>query len=92
MGRLIAAALVALSLCGCGSNVILQEDSDVVLPSMDQRFVTDDMNEEFSTVVDSRTGVTYLVWTRGTGNYRVGGITVLVNPDGTPVIAEEVTR
>ena len=95
MRKLAIAALVVMLLLwpsGRDGNAVLQDDSEVVLQSMDQRFVTDVKTDKLRTVVDSRTGVTYLVWTQGSGTYRVGGITVLVNPDGTPVIAEEVTR
>ena len=39
-------------------------------------------------VVDNKTGVVYIQFH---GNYQ-GGITVMVNPDGTPVLADQIKR
>lgn len=39
-------------------------------------------------VVDNKTGVVYIQFH---GNYQ-GGITVMMNPDGTPVLADQIKR
>lgn len=80
--------VVAL-LCGCDGNAVMYYDSDVNKLDVGQRFVTDDEDSRFSTVVDTQTGITYLIWDSQDGNSSVGGITVLLNRDGTPVMAEE---
>lgn len=87
MKKIVAAALLALALCGCDGNGIVRETS---VHDADERFVCDSDAYSFETVVDSHTGVTYLIWKGGTGNASKGGITVLLNRDGTPVISEEV--
>ena len=87
MRKIVATALLALTLCGCGGNGIAREAE---VHDVDERFICNSNYYEFETVVDSHTGVTYLVWESGTGNNSKGGITVLLNRDGTPVISEEV--
>ena len=88
---IIAAAIAAtVALCGCSGNGIVR-DKDAATLQTDDRFITDDMNDNFYTVVDSKTGVTYLKWERPSGKGgKVGGITVLVDEDGKPIISEEV--
>lgn len=87
---LLVVALFALALCGCGGNGIRRE-SGAAKPNADERFICDDSTYTFETVVDSYTGVTYLVWkSDGTNASNKGGITVLVNADGTPILSEEV--
>ena len=83
----VVAALLALTLCGCGGNGIAREAE---VHDTDGRFICDSDSYEFETVVDSHTGVTYLVWKDGFAQASKGGITVLLNRDGTPVISEEV--
>lgn len=88
--RVTVMALLALALCGCVGNGIRREDG-AVKPNTDGRFICDDSTYTFETVVDSQTGVTYLVWkSDGTKESNKGGITVLVNADGTPILSEEV--
>ena len=54
------------------------------------RFLCDE-DYEFQTVVDTKTGVTYLIWKDGSGTQcATGGITPLLNKNGYPVISEEV--
>ena len=92
MRKLVAATLAAcLLLCGCGGNGIIRDESNNKL-NTGGRFLCDSSAYLFETVVDTHTGVTYLVWTSGSGNASKGGITVLLNSDGTPVISEEVSR
>lgn len=80
---LAATVALLLALCGCTKSP---------KSNVNQRFLCDKNYYEFETVVDSKTGVTYLVWHGGSGNNSQGGITALLNRDGTPVISEEVTK
>ena len=90
---LAATVALVLALCGCtsGENGIKRAEESPK-PDVGQRFLCDTGYYEFETVVDSNTGVTYLVWHNGNGTNGQGGITVLVNRDGTPVISEEVAE
>lgn len=87
--RVMVVALLALALCGCVGNGIRREDG-AAKPNTDGRFICDNSTYTFETVVDSQTGVTYLVWKGGSSDTSKGGITVLVNADGTPILSEEV--
>ena len=85
---LTAAVVLALALCGCTGNAVVREEG-APKPNVGGRFMCDE-DYTFETVVDSKTGVTYLVWHGGYGNNGQGGITVLVDRDGKPIISEEV--
>ena len=86
---LLAVAVAALLLCGCEGNAVSWSESGVIRTDVQRRFVSDSDTDTFGVVVDSRTGVTYLTWVRDKGSkVSVGGITVLLNRDGTPVISE----
>jgi hypothetical protein len=88
--KAIAIALSAcLLLCGCGGNSVRREEG-APKENVGGRFLCDSSSYDFETVVDSKTGVTYLVL-RNAGASAIGGITVLLNADGTPVISEEVS-
>lgn len=93
MRALAAVALaVTLVLCGCGGNNNIKrsdEHEESATRQVSGRFISNGYDDKLETVVDARTGVTYLVWTRGYGETKVGGITPLLNRDGTPVISEE---
>lgn len=90
MRRAITVALFAsLTLCGCEGNAI-QRESDKGTVNVNRRFISNDGRDDFETVVDSETGVTYLVWSRPSGNSSKGGITPLLDEDGKVVISEEV--
>lgn len=92
MRRMMAITLTACLLYGCSGNSIVRA-VDAPRERVDGRFLTDDGYDEFRTVVDSKTGITYLVWMHGGGNNNgVAGITPLLNRDGKPVISEEVAR
>lgn len=88
---LAATVALVLALCGCtsGENGI-ERVEESPKPNVGQRFLCDTSHYEFETVVDSKTGVTYLVWKDGSGKTSKGGITVLVDRDGKPIISEEV--
>jgi hypothetical protein len=88
MKKAIAATLAAcLLLCGCGNGIM--RDENAPKEPVDGRFLCDNSWYDFETVVDTKTGVTYLIWT---GSDHKNGITVLLNADGTPVISEEVSE
>lgn len=92
MRKAIALTIAAcLLLCGCSGNGIRREQ-DVPKPSVGGRFLCDEDDYRFETVVDSQTGVTYLVWKSGSGQSSKGGITVLLDRDGKPIISEEVAE
>ena len=92
MKRAIALTIAAcLLLCGCSGNGIRREQ-DVPKPSVGGRFLCDAESYRFETVVDSQTGVTYLVWEKPQGNASRGGITVLLDRNGKPIISEEVAE
>lgn len=85
MKRVVIAALaMALALCGCVRNAGVQRTESSPKPAVGQRFLCD-RAYVFETVVDSKTGVTYLVVRNG-GNI---GITPLLNRNGYPVTNEE---
>lgn len=73
MRKFICVVFMFLILCGCERI----EDS--------KRFVTVDRDGAWAILVDKETNVMYL---RDLQNHQ-GGITVLVNPDGTPMLWEE---
>lgn len=87
--KVMVILLLALVLCGCSGNGIRREPG-AAKPNADERFICDNSVYRFETVVDSYTGVTYLVWKSGDTTTSKGGITVLVNADGTPILSEEV--
>lgn len=87
----IVTIALALALCGCEGNAVVRE-KDSPKPDMSERFLCDKDTYTFSTVVDSKTGVTYLIWTDAYNSDKTSGITVLLNKNGYPVISEEVTE
>ena len=92
MRKALAITLAAcLLLCGCGGNGVKRE-GNAPKPNASGRFLCDHIDYSFETVVDSQTGVTYLVWTDEGSYGGHGGITVLLDKDGKPIISEEVSR
>lgn len=94
ISRLAVAAIVAsaLVLVGCDGNGIKRSESTEheEKASVSDRFLCDSSLYRFETVVDDRTGVTYLIWkSTEVSTTSTGGITVLVNRDGSPVISED---
>ena len=88
----IAAIVLAVALLiGCSSGNSVVRAVDAPRENVDGRFLTDNGRDAFRTVVDSKTGITYLVWMYG-GNNSVAGITPLLDKDGKPVISEEVAQ
>ncbi len=76
----ILTALMALMLCGCGKTT-----NDKLLDSEDSRFETLELGHEFRIVKHKETGVCYFFWYNG---YQ-GGVTVMLNSDGTPYTGGE---
>ena len=95
MRRMMAITLTAcLAICGCDGSTNWEDGSSVTegaRENVDGRFISDYSFDDLRTVVDSKTGVTYLVFCRR-GNSSIGGITPLLDRDGKPVISEEVSR
>ena len=93
MRKAIALTIAAcMLLCGCYSTNGVVRDEDAPKPSVDGRFLCDAESYRFETVVDSQTGVTYLVWEKPQGNASKGGSTVLLDRNGKPIISEEVAE
>ena len=89
MRKAITVAMVAaLALCGCSGGNAIRRESDKGAVNVNRRFISDSTRDHFRTVVDSETGVVYLVW----GNDYRGGITPLLDKDGKVDISEEVSE
>ena len=88
--RVMAACIVAaVALSGCVRGNGIKVDG--LNQGMGGRFeygtiITDTDNASFGKVVDTETGVTYLVIRGDYGECSWGGITPLLNRDGSPVI------
>ena len=89
--KIAVVAVVCALLCGCEkSNGI---ETGGLNERADGRFAYEKLNTlntacgwVFGYVVDTETGVTYLVFDDNNGDTSIGGITPLLNCDGTPVI------
>ena len=88
----ITALAACMALCGCAETNGLKRPDGSPKEDVSERFLCDSSGYSFETVTDTKTGVVYLIWQYGTGNNAVGGITVLVHEDGTPVTSEEVNN
>lgn len=78
MRKALAAAAIALALCGCGNTTYVSAN-----PENEGRFRCE--YGEVNIVTDTRTGVQYLVWS----SLNKGGICVLVDKDGKPLLEGE---
>ena len=89
----VATTLMAcLALCGCDSGNAVERNGDGPMENVDGRFISDYGSDDFRTVVDSKTGITYLIFDDQGGKCAIGGITPLLDRDGKPVISEEVSE
>ena len=77
MRKIIAVILVAVFVTGCVGEVITREED---VASQILHFDEHKLDMEYSIIVDADTDVYYLINTDIYG----GGMTVLLNPDGTP--------
>lgn len=93
MRRIAATALTAcLALCGCDSGNAVERKDDSPREDVDGRFISDYGSDRFRTVVDSKTGITYLIFDNQNGNLSIGGITPLLDRDGNLTISEEISE
>lgn len=79
---------LALVLVGCGEGNGIERDRHDY--SVDDRFLYErfgngEASWQFGTVVDTETGITYLVFRDSYSKAAVGGITPLLDRDGNPV-------
>ena len=79
----LIAIVSALSLTACGSSKVVKnvKEETVAGPMLERHYI----GEGYSIIVDKDTGACYLEYYGG--NWY--GITVMLNPDGTPKIWEE---
>ena len=92
---MLAVALFSLALCACTvEGNVAEGDGQYAPPRVSGRFSCNDEKYTFETVVDTETGVTYLIWFNhpGGGRSQVSGITVLVDGDGKPILSERTGR
>ena len=73
---------VAMAAAGCGAAETEKGDESGRIRLITERGI--DLSTYYKVIVDEETGVEYL-WIDG---HKAGGVTVLMNPDGTPMIAE----
>ena len=95
LATMLAMALCSVALCACTAEGNGAEgDGRYAPPRVDGRFSCNDEMYTFDTVVDTETGVTYLIWANHPvkGNCQVGGITVLVDEYGKPILSERTGR
>ena len=86
--KLIAILLLVtmvFTVTGCSSDSVV-ENGYVDDASLDSTFTRYPIGDGYSIIVKKDNNVCYLEYERGTGNYKIYGITVMLNPDGTPEI------
>lgn len=88
MKKIFVVALFAMLLTGCGSKstgVVSDVDTGIA-----QKFDRYEIGDDYSMLVDKETGVCYLEYYESPGwRAAVYGITVMLNPDGTPKIMDK---
>lgn len=85
MKKLLAIVLICLiGLTGCGEDVDGAGTQTNVRPRF-SRVGASSWFEDYYYLVDQRTGVVYLIYGLGKG----GGITVVLNADGTPMTKDQ---
>jgi hypothetical protein len=86
----VVATIACALLCGCGQGNGIETSG--LNERADGRFAYENLHVgagyawRFGYVVDTETGVTYLVFDNNRPKNSIGGITPLLNRDGTPVI------
>lgn len=87
---IISLIIVLSMLTGCKEGQSLQKQSystELELP--DVSLLAEDWGRySYAYVIDNKTGVVYLQFR---GNYKAG-ITVMLNPDGTPVTVDQIKK
>ena len=80
---------VCLSLSACAKNNGVsrggESESDMPVPQM-VSLATGELLEDYEYIIDTNTGVVYLKYQQ----FNRYGITVMLNPDGTPITAEQL--
>lgn len=74
---IILATVAVLSLTGCSGGIVENDKAETVSGAM---FVLHELSDEYSIFEERETGVCYLEYKGSYGR----GITVMLNPDGTP--------
>ena len=89
----IMVLLLIICTSGCSDNPMYKsiETSEV---AEDSRFIVNNGYEtvaitDYSILTDTETGVQYLMFTNSTGQSATGYMSVLMNPDGTPIVTVE---
>lgn len=87
------ALLLIICTSGCSDNPFNKpiKTSEV---AEDSRFIVNNGYEtvaitDYSILTDTETGVQYLMFKDGFGKYATGYMSVLMNPDGTPIVTVE---
>lgn len=87
MRKLALTLLLCLALTGCGnSNSIVSEPQVQESARPETVFERHPLDDEYSILVEKETGVCYFEYKLG---YAIYGITIMLNPDGTPKIWED---
>jgi len=88
MRKFVICSLIALALTGCEQGNGIYNDELYNKAAERFEYCEPPFGDcwSFGYVVDTATGVTYLVFDDNGGNSSIGGITPLLNRDGTPVI------
>lgn len=82
--KIVIATLMALFMTGCAGDFVTQGDEVV---NQVHRFEQHKVDMDHSIWVDTETGVCYLWIDAGYGK----SMTVLLNPDGTPILWESIS-
>ena len=86
---LLSVLLISLCLSGCGEGTVQGTSvSSVGYHTPDISEIGDGLVSGYSYVIDNSTGVVYLKYVLGYGK----AITVLLKPDGTPVMKEDIMK
>lgn len=85
MKKILIALLLSILLTGCGSSVV-EQGQPITASGMFERHSIDGY---YAILVDKETRVCYLEYKRQSGYAGFGGLTVMLNSDGTPKLWEE---
>lgn len=86
---LLSVLLISLCLSGCGEGTVQETNvSNVGYHTPDISEIGDGFGSGYSYLIDNNTDVVYLKYVLGHGK----AITVLLKPDGTPVMKEDIMK
>lgn len=83
---IILLAITIFTMTACSSSIVSDVENESTTQAMFERHKLDN---EYSILVDRKTGVCYLEYKSAVGDHGYYGITVLLNADGTPKIWED---